>query len=240
MGCCGRKGKRRKNRGALGRLLKRGGAHTDAMNTIIAHSIMNRTGLGPYARIGDMAGVLSGLHAPELTAEEIQNMDDSSSKALLPGVGAYRNTRRRKKLHNLLAGDRAPSTSAVQLSELIGTPVAALGSAAIGAGIGDYIGKSKLRAGSPSRDKQLNKYRALGALTGLSAPLLVAGLVALSTKRRSLDAQSSYENDRYTPVKNMIIPGRGLYNYYKGIGATSHLSGKNDEELEELKRKYQS
>lgn len=192
---------------------------------------------GPVNDIADVAGTIAGIREKNLTSEELKQLNDNSVTSLVPGVTAYRRARRRKLLHDLVAKDGAKSSAKIQLSELLGTPVTAVGGALVGAGIGDVLSRFGTRGKSKAEQQMARSLsRGFGAAAGATVPIGIAALAALARRRRTLTEQADYENNPKTPMKNMLIPGLALYNHYKGIGATDHLTGMTDEDLEELKK----
>lgn len=65
-----------------------------------------------------------------------------------------------------------------------------------------------------------------GAFTGAIGSSLAHGIGALTagvTPRRTLEQQYDYEN-KNNWLKHVLIPGTSTYDWYKGLGASQHLS----------------
>lgn len=182
-------------------MMKSAGPGTDAASGMLNLIPHTAPVFGPMTLAGDIAG----LFGRDPTIEDIRGMNKHPGMAfLIPGLGSYRNLKRRRLLHKLVSKKNKHTAQGLILSELA--------SPALQAGLGTALGA---RVGGGA-----------GALAGfgtMAGANLISALSAAFTKRRSLKDQGRYEDDAHAILKNLLIPGRGVYNAYKGLGATRHL-----------------
>ena len=164
-------------------------------------------------------GGLIGLAGSNPTAKDIRGMDKHPVRAIIPGLGAYRIAKRRRYLHDLIAKNSPHTSAGIQLSENLAPFLQVGAGTALGGSVGGGLGAV--------------------AVGGSAAAANAIGLLmAALTKQRSLEDQAKYENDKHTVLKNLLLPGRGIYNKYKGVGATARLKGKSGSELEAIRRRF--
>ena len=105
------------------------------------------------------------------------------------------------------------------LHQFLGNSLSFVPGVLIGTGIGAGIG---------SLVEQPYEGAKIGLFAGAAAPMVIAGLAAIISKRRSIQKQKAYQQS--SPLQN-YIPGVGLYNAWKSLGF------ENNQEYKRLKQK---
>ena len=140
------------------------------------------------------------------TEAERKNLNTKASKALslIPGIGTYRNAKRRKELAIRMAGGQGYEKP---VSEIVGATTNKVLPILLGTAVG-YM-----------KDKDEGAWK--GALIGAGATGvldLIGMLTAAITKRRNKAEQQTYEQSKDTTIANYLLPGFAAYNYWKNVG----------------------
>lgn len=166
-------------------------------------------------------GHASGQISNPATDDDVEEYDEHPGRALIPGVGAHRIERRLKK---------SLTDSSGNARHYISQSFGGLTSTGVGAALGAV-------AGSLATKDKRNKTRntVVGALTGASAPVLLAALAALASKRRNADRHAEYIESSTVP--EYFVPGLSTYNRLKTIG---HEQGNSKARIKANKDKKRS
>lgn len=162
--------------------------------------------LGYPGAIVSNVGTSTGMMSNPATDKDIDEYDEHPGRAAIPGVGPHRVQRRLKKSLTDSSGNARH-----YISQALGSGTSTL----LGSGLGALVGA--LAAGK--------KRRAVGAVVGGASgtllPILTAGILALSKKRRGSKEHKKYIESSTVP--EYFVPGMALYNTWKTIG---HEQGK--------------
>lgn len=170
--------------------------------------------------------------------------DDSEAPddllGLVPGVGTSRLLRRGRRVRKALAPD-AKHQKARILSDQLSPGVNMLLLAGVGGSIG---GIHALTKGSQEKNQQrgttpaagVRRGALVGAGTGLAASMAALTLAAIKRKRTKEEQAKAERKPGYL---NHLIPGRGTYEIYKRLGASTHFDETPEEKAERLARNRQ-
>jgi len=173
-------------------------------------------GLGvPANTIGSALGALEGTQSED----EEKFTDKTPGMSVLPGVGAYRMTRRKKRQ---MTDPETGSTKHYWSAQIGSLPITGIGTsliapAILGAAIGTYAlsGKDEATGKETSKRDAALAGAGLGAGAGILANVAGAPLAAFVTPRRTNEEQSKATKSW---LSNLLVPGVGAYNKWKALG----------------------
>lgn len=194
----------------------------------IAGSIL--WGQVPY--VGPVSNVIGSYHGlgAAVSPEAEANLDEHPAMALLPGVGASRQTQRLR--NQLTAADgsshRFWSTTNGQLTGNLIT-------AAAGGTAGALLGRKYL---SDRLGEELGT--GVGAVAGaglsIGAVNLLAALVAAATRRRTKEEQQEAAASGAGIAADYLVPGVASYNHWKSIGRSIGDAAERKAKTKDTKR----
>lgn len=162
-------------------------------------------GLAPFP------SVIGSLHGYTTSDIDVP----SNAKGILPGVGDSRLVRRARKVRKKTAPDAKYQKGRIFSDNLaVVSPMVSL--AILGAA---------LEASTGGGPESVNR----AARMGMAAGVGMAGtgaLLALIKRKRTLEEQA--EAERKSGLLNYLIPGRGAYEWWKRIGASTHFDEKKE------------
>lgn len=178
---------------------------------------------------GELAGGLHGVFAKTPNIDDVNKMENRIGRSFLPGMALSRAIRRRRALKGALKDN--PGYFNLPLSELSGIATSLVAPTYALGGAGSLISPT---AGAYGFDGGM----AASVLGNAAAPVL-----AMLTRRRTLEEQAKVDNSKTRAVLRHIIPGLAMYDLWKGLGATRNLVGNTDAiqaELERIREKRQN
>lgn len=202
----------------MNKLNKKSSVYSDVLNSYspIAFKALARAGGGPIGTgiasgvgLADSIGVIHGSVTNIPTDQQIQQINNQQTKALIPGVASSRLARRRRKQGasswRAFSQHFGPATSSLVIAGL---------AAIVGGTVGAQTGKEQIADGS----KFGTAHRAmLGAAAGLGISglgMLLAGVTPTRTKQQ----QAAHDASSGVTLLNLLVPGFATYNKYKSYG----------------------
>lgn len=170
--------------------------------------------LGSLGLSSKLVGPIHGWFTDDLN---IPDPDKEVALSFVPGVGSNRIVRRARRVRE----ETAPGAN-FQTSRVLSDAFSPVGNALLMTILGGVIGGA-----AGIRDDNVFEGIGIGAASGfgISGISNIAGSILAATKRkRTKEEQAKAESK--PGLFNWLIPGRGAYENWKRIGASTHFEGK--------------
>jgi outer membrane lipoprotein SlyB len=179
----------------------------------------------PYVNVANPVGTVAGLLEEPSGRKALDSMNKDKEgewKSFIPGVGAYRKVKRLTNVHKAF-GSESPRKKTI--NQMLGPSTQAVLMMLGGGLIGGYVGSKYADKSDPWEQRGAS---AGGFMAGAMAGLGTAGLINLTTAVAAAitDTRTDKEQEDATnqsSIKNYLVPGYGVYDYYKTLGKSQKM-----------------
>lgn len=180
----------------------------------------------PYVNVANPVGTVAGLLEDPDGRKSLNSMNKDKEgewKSFIPGVGAYRKVKRLANVHKAFGSD-SPRKKAIH--QMLGPSTQAVLMMLGGGLIGGYVGSKYADRSNPFERR--DDAAVGGFMAGAMAGLGTSGLINLTTALAAAitDTRTDKEQEEATnqsSIKNYLVPGYGVYDYYKTLGKSQKM-----------------
>lgn len=199
-------------------MYKYASAVTDAGGAYLTSAI-------PYVNVANPVGTVAGLLEEPDGRKALDSMNKDKEgewKSFIPGVGAYRKVKRLANVHKVFGSE---SPRAKTIHQILGPSTQAVLMMLGGGLLGSYLGSKYADKSNPFEQRGA---AAGGFMAGAMAGLGTAGIINLTTALAAAITETRTDKEQaeatnQSSIKNYIVPGYGVYDYYKTLGKSQKM-----------------